>query len=62
MSYANVRRKDLEFDVDDWAYFEISPMKGMMGFGNKGKLCPRYVGPYHILRHFGKVVFKLDLA
>jgi len=41
MSYANVRRKDLEFDVDDWAYFEISPMKGMMGFGNKGKLCPR---------------------
>ncbi|WMV45914.1 hypothetical protein MTR67_039299 [Solanum verrucosum] len=43
-SYADVRIRDLEFDVNDWVYLKISPMKGVMRFGKKGKLSPRYVG------------------
>ncbi|KAH0644892.1 hypothetical protein KY284_032776 [Solanum tuberosum] len=50
-SYADVRRSDLEFDVHNWVYLKISPMKGVMRFGKKGKPSPRYVGPYKILRH-----------
>ncbi|WMV25722.1 hypothetical protein MTR67_019107, partial [Solanum verrucosum] len=44
-SYANVRKRDLEFDVNDWVYLNISHMKGVMRFGKKGKPSPRYVGP-----------------
>ncbi|WMV18968.1 hypothetical protein MTR67_012353 [Solanum verrucosum] len=44
-SYADVRRRDLEFDVHDSVYLKISPMKGVMRFGKKGKLSPRYEGP-----------------
>ncbi|WMV46596.1 hypothetical protein MTR67_039981 [Solanum verrucosum] len=60
-SYADVRRRDLEFDIHDWVYLKISPMKGIMRFGKKGKLSPRYLGPYQILRHVGKVAYELDL-
>ena len=54
-SYANVRRRELEFKVDDWVFLKVSPMKGVMRFGKKGKLSPRYVGPYNILKRVGKV-------
>ncbi|XP_049354785.1 uncharacterized protein LOC125819393 [Solanum verrucosum] len=47
-SYTDVRRKALEFEVDDWVYLKVSPMKGVMRFGKKGKLSPRYIGPYRI--------------
>ncbi|WMV58173.1 hypothetical protein MTR67_051558 [Solanum verrucosum] len=47
-SYINVRRRDLEFEVDDWVYLKVSPMKGVMRFGKKGKLSPRYICPYRI--------------
>ena len=45
-SYADVRRRELEFQVDDWVFLKVSPMKGVMRFGKKEKLSPRYVGPY----------------
>ena len=48
-SYADIRKRPLEFDVADKLYLVISPMKGLMRFGRKGKLSPRYVGPYEIL-------------
>ncbi|MCF6774896.1 transposase family protein [Corynebacterium sp. MC-12] len=41
-SYSNVRRRDLEFKVGDWVYLKVSPMKGVVRFGKKGKLSPRY--------------------
>ncbi|XP_070004985.1 uncharacterized protein [Nicotiana sylvestris] len=44
-SYADIRRRKLEFQVDDWVFLRVSP-KGVMRFGKKGKLSPRYVGPY----------------
>ncbi|WMV08643.1 hypothetical protein MTR67_002028 [Solanum verrucosum] len=60
-SYADVRRKDLEFEVNDWVYLKISPMKGVMRFGKKWKLSPHYVGPYQILRRIDKVAYELEL-
>ncbi|XP_070018009.1 uncharacterized protein [Nicotiana sylvestris] len=60
-SYADVRRRDLESDVEDWVFLKVSPMKGVMRFGKKGKLNPRYVGPYKIIRRIGRVAYKLDL-
>ncbi|XP_070042619.1 uncharacterized protein [Nicotiana tomentosiformis] len=59
-SYADVRRRDLEFDVEDWVFLKVSPMKGVMRFGKKGKLSPRYVGPYKIIRRIGRVAYELD--
>ncbi len=60
-SYADVRRKDLEFDVNDWVYLKITPMKGVMRFGKKGKLNPRYIGPFEIVERIGEVAYELAL-
>ena len=60
-SYADVRRKDLKFEIGDHVYLKISPMKGVKRFGKKGKLSPRYVGPFKILSRFGKVAYELEL-
>ena len=49
-SYAENRKRALEFEVGDQVYLKISPMKGVMRFGNKGKLSSRYIGPYEILQ------------
>ncbi|WMV45656.1 hypothetical protein MTR67_039041 [Solanum verrucosum] len=59
-SYADVRRRDLEFDVDDWVYLKISPMNGVMRFRKKKKLSPHYVGTYKIFRRICKVAYALD--
>ncbi|WMV18454.1 hypothetical protein MTR67_011839 [Solanum verrucosum] len=58
---ADVRRRALEFQVDNWVFMKVSPMKGVMRFGKKGKLSPRYVVPYKILKRVGKVVYELEL-
>ncbi|XP_049357046.1 uncharacterized protein LOC125821703 [Solanum verrucosum] len=60
-SYTYVRRRDLEFEVDDWFYLNISPMKDVMRFGKKGKLSPWYIGPYRISKRVDKVAYELDL-
>ena len=54
-SYVDVRRGELEFQFDDWVFLKVSRMKREMRFGNKGKLRPRYVGRYKILKRVGKV-------
>ena len=56
-----MKRRDLEFEVGDWVYLKVSPMKGVVHFGEKGKLCPRFVGPYRVLRRIGKVAYELEL-
>ncbi|WMV13774.1 hypothetical protein MTR67_007159 [Solanum verrucosum] len=48
---------ELEFEVDDWVYLKVSPMKGVMRFGKKGKLSPRYVGPYKISKRIDIVAY-----
>jgi hypothetical protein len=48
-SYAYKRRRPLYFQVGDFVYLKVSPMKGVTRFGIKGKLAPRYVHPFEIL-------------
>ncbi|GJZ39022.1 putative reverse transcriptase domain-containing protein [Tanacetum coccineum] len=60
-SYADKRRKPLEFEVGDRVLLKVSPWKGVMSFGKKGKLAPRYVGPFEILERIGIVAYRLRL-
>jgi hypothetical protein len=60
-TYANKRRWPLEFEVGDHVYLRVSPMKGVKRFGVKGKLEPRYIGPFPILKKCGTMAHKLDL-
>ncbi|XP_070042831.1 uncharacterized protein [Nicotiana tomentosiformis] len=60
-SYSDVRHEDLDFEKDDWLFLKVSPMKGIMWFGKKGKLSPRYVRPYRIVQRIGQVEYKLEL-
>ena len=60
-SYADTRRRPLEFQVGDSVFLKVAPMKGVMRFDKKGKLSPRYIGPYLITERIGKVAYKLDL-
>ncbi|WMV23985.1 hypothetical protein MTR67_017370 [Solanum verrucosum] len=58
---ADALSRDLEFEVDDWVYLKVSPMKGVMRFGKKGKLSPQYIGPYMISKRIGNVAYELEL-
>ncbi|EOY08659.1 DNA/RNA polymerases superfamily protein [Theobroma cacao] len=60
-SYADNRRRDLEFQVGDHVFLKVSPTKGVMRFGKKGKLSPRYIGPFEILEKVGVVAYRLAL-
>jgi hypothetical protein len=60
-SYADKRRMPLYFLVGDYVYLKVSPMKGVSRFGVKGKLAPRYIGPFPILEQCGPVAYRLQL-
>ncbi|GJU66499.1 putative reverse transcriptase domain-containing protein [Tanacetum coccineum] len=60
-SYADKRRKPLEFSVGDYVLLKVSPWKGVVHFGKKGKLTPRFVGPFEIIKKVGLVVYRLNL-
>ena len=60
-SYADKRRRPIEFEVRDYVYLKVSPMKGVQQFGVKRKLAPRYVSPYKIIERSGRVAYKLQL-
>nr|GEU78280.1 hypothetical protein [Tanacetum cinerariifolium] len=60
-SYANLKHKPMEFQVRDKVMLKVSPRKGVVRFGKRGKLNPRYVGLFKILERVGDVAYKLDL-
>ena len=61
-SYADNRRRDLEFKVSDHVFLKVSPMKSVMRFGRKGKLNPRFVGPFETLGIVGLVAYRVALC
>ena len=60
-SYADKRRRDLQFKVGDRVFLKVSPWKGILRFGRRGKMRPRYIGPYEIIARVGPVAYILDL-
>ncbi|KAD3641035.1 hypothetical protein E3N88_30258 [Mikania micrantha] len=60
-SYADKRRRPIKFDVGDRVLLKVSPWKGIIRFRKRGKLSPRYIGPFHIKARVGKVAYRLDL-
>jgi hypothetical protein len=60
-SYADLKRRILEFAVGDHVFLKVSPMKGVVRFGKKGKLSPRFIGPFEILERVGDLAYRLAL-
>ncbi|GKA52855.1 putative reverse transcriptase domain-containing protein [Tanacetum coccineum] len=60
-SYADKRRKPLEFSVGVYVFLKVSPWKGVLRFGKKWKLAPRFLGPFEIIEKVGPVAYMLDL-
>jgi hypothetical protein len=60
-SYADSRRRPLSFQVGEYVYLRVTPLKGMQRFHVKGNLAPRYIGPYKILERRGEMSYKLEL-
>ena len=60
-SYADNRRRDLKFEMGDQVFLRVSPWKGILRFGKRGKLSPRYIGPYEIVDKVGEVAYRLRL-
>ncbi|GJR87293.1 putative reverse transcriptase domain-containing protein [Tanacetum coccineum] len=60
-SYADKRRKPLEFSIGEYVLLKVSPWKDVVHFGKKGKLAPRFVGSFEIIERIGPVAYRLDL-
>ena len=56
-----MRRRPLEFEVGDHVFLKLMPKRGVVRFGKRGKLSPRFIGPFEILESIGVVAYWLDL-
>jgi hypothetical protein len=61
-SYVDYRRRELSFEVGDSMYLKVSPMRGLHRFKVRGKLSPRFIGPFKILEKRGEVAYQLELS
>ncbi|WVZ54226.1 hypothetical protein U9M48_005056 [Paspalum notatum var. saurae] len=60
-SYADKRRRELAFEAGEFVYLKVSPLRGTERFHMRGKLAPRYVGPYRIKKKIGELAYELEL-
>ena len=60
-SYADLKRKDIEYKVEDKVFLKVSPWRKVLRFGTKGKLSPRFIWPYEILERIGPISYRLAL-
>ncbi|XP_057997736.1 uncharacterized protein LOC110659141 [Hevea brasiliensis] len=60
-SYADLKRRDIEYNVGDKVFLKISPWKGIIRFGKRGKLSPRFIGSYEIIERIIPVAYRLAL-
>ncbi|KAG8486038.1 hypothetical protein CXB51_019344 [Gossypium anomalum] len=60
-SYADLKQKEIEFQVGDKVFLKVSPWKKVLRFGRKGKLSPHFIGPYEIIEKVGLVAYRLAL-
>ena len=60
-SYSDKRRRELSFEVGDFVYLKVSPIRGTRRFQVHGKLAPRYIGPYKVLKRVGAVAYRIQL-
>jgi hypothetical protein len=61
-SYADHRRRELSFEVEDFVYLKVSPMRGLCRSKVRGKLAPRFIGPFKVLEKRGEVAYQLELS
>ncbi|KAL5837053.1 hypothetical protein ACOSQ3_014222 [Xanthoceras sorbifolium] len=60
-SYANLKIKEIEYEVGEKVFMKVSPWKKVLRFGRKGKLSPRFIGPYEIIERVRPVAYRLAL-
>ena len=60
-SYADMKRKDIRYEIGEKVFLKVSPWKKVMRFGKKGKLSPRFIGPYEVIEKVGPVAYRLAL-
>ena len=58
-SYANMKRKDIRYEIGEKVFLKVSPWKKVMRFGKKGKLSPIFIGPYEVIKKVGPVTYIL---
>ena len=60
-SYAEMKRKDIRYEIGEKVFLKVSPLKKVMRFGKKGKLSPRFIGPYEVIKKVGPMAYRLAL-
>ena len=60
-SYADMKRKDIRYEIGENVFLKVSPWKKVMRFGKKGKLSSKFIGPYEVIEKVGPVAYRLAL-